>query len=172
MSAEGAALSGLDGYGTYNTVSYASQPSNTFTLSANTAVTFSVLADMRASTTMGYNLDADMGEYASVQAMLNVGGLLNGMYVSDPQERRVVAAFDVLDDNTTTGVSDSWSGLLSTSFVNTGATEASGELQAFIIVDGYSSVWDGVTPVPEPGTYAMLLGGLALLGAAARRRKT
>lgn len=29
-----------------------------------------------------------------------------------------------------------------------------------------------VTPVPEPETYAMLLGGLALLGAIARRRKT
>lgn len=172
MSAQGIAHSGLDSYGTYSAVSYASQPSNTFTLSANTSVTFSLMADMHASTTMGYNLEADMGEYASVHAMLNVGGLLNGMYVSDPQERLVAAAFDVLDDNTTTGVSDSWSGLLSTSFVNTGATEASGELQAFIIVDGYSSVWDGVTPVPEPGTYAMLLGGLALLGAAARRRKT
>ena len=29
-----------------------------------------------------------------------------------------------------------------------------------------------VTPVPEPETYAMLLGGLALVGAIARRRKT
>ena len=29
-----------------------------------------------------------------------------------------------------------------------------------------------VTPVPEPETYAMMLGGLALVGAIARRRKT
>ena len=28
-----------------------------------------------------------------------------------------------------------------------------------------------VTPVPEPGTYALMLGGLALLGGVARRRK-
>jgi hypothetical protein len=27
------------------------------------------------------------------------------------------------------------------------------------------------TPVPEPETYAMLLGGLALIGAIARRRR-
>ena len=27
-----------------------------------------------------------------------------------------------------------------------------------------------VTPIPEPGTYALMLGGLALLGLVARRR--
>jgi hypothetical protein len=29
---------------------------------------------------------------------------------------------------------------------------------------------NGVSPVPEPATYAMLLGGLALLGCTTRRR--
>ena len=30
----------------------------------------------------------------------------------------------------------------------------------------------GVSPIPEPGTYAMLLAGLALVGAMVRRRTT
>lgn len=34
------------------------------------------------------------------------------------------------------------------------------------------SLYDSVAVVPEPTTYAMLLGGLALLGVAARRRKS
>ena len=171
MSAEGAAHSGLAGYGTYSAASIGATPENTFTLSANTAITFSVLADMRARTSMGYNLEADMAEYATAHALLNVGGMVDGSFVNDAQERFITAGFDVLDDNTTIGVSNSWSGLLSASFANTGTTEASGFLQTFVIVDGYSSVWDGVTPVPEPATYAMLLGGLALLGAAGRRRR-
>lgn len=171
MSAEGMALSGLDAYGNYRAASIGATPDNTFTLSANTAVTFTVTADMRAGTTMGYNLEADMAEYASTHALLNVGGMVNGNFISDAQERYIDAGFDVLDDNTTVGVSNSWSGLLSASFANIGATEASGFLQTFVIVEGYSSVWDGVTPVPEPGTYAMLLGGLALLGVVGRRRK-
>lgn len=171
MSAAGAAHSGLDAYGTYRAASIGATPDNTFTLSANTAVTFSVMANMRASTSMGYNLEADMAEYATSHALLNVGGMVNGMFVTDAQERYIDAGFDVLDDNTTIGVSNSWSGLLSASFSNLSSAEASGFLQTFVIVEGYSAVWDGITPVPEPGTYAMLLGGLALLGVVGRRRK-
>ncbi|GGY46485.1 PEP-CTERM sorting domain-containing protein [Pseudoduganella albidiflava] len=171
MSAEGAAHSALDAYGTYRAASIGATPENTFTLSANTAVTFSVTADMHARTSMGYNLEADMAEYATSHALLNVGGMVNGTFVTDAQERYIDAGFDVLDDNTVVGVSNSWDGVLSASFANTGGAETSGFLQTFVIVEGYSSVWDGVTPVPEPGTYAMLLGGLALLGVAARRRK-
>lgn len=170
MSAVGAAQSGLAAYGTYRAASIGATPENTFTLSANTAITFSVMADMQARTSMGYNLEADMAEYASAHALLNVGGMVNGSFVNDAAERYLDAGFDVLDDNTTVGVSNSWSGLLSATFANTGTTEASGFLQTFVIVEGYSSVWDGVTPVPEPGTYAMLLAGLGLLGVAGRRR--
>ncbi|NVM74880.1 hypothetical protein FHW83_000640 [Duganella sp. SG902] len=43
-----------------------------------------------------------------------------------------------------------------------------------IVMDGYAKVtytYDAA-PVPEPETYAMLLGGLALMGVVARRRKS
>lgn len=38
-------------------------------------------------------------------------------------------------------------------------------------VDNSGSILVNVTPVPEPETYAMMLGGLALMGFAARRRR-
>ncbi|WP_332853235.1 FxDxF family PEP-CTERM protein [Duganella sp. S19_KUP01_CR8] len=39
-------------------------------------------------------------------------------------------------------------------------------------VASYSGTLDVTSPVPEPATYGMLLGGLALMGLAARRRKS
>jgi PEP-CTERM motif len=39
------------------------------------------------------------------------------------------------------------------------------------VTDAVLTIRTAVAPVPEPGTYAMLLAGLALVGTAARRRK-
>ena len=39
-------------------------------------------------------------------------------------------------------------------------------------VASYAGTLDVTSPVPEPATYGMLLGGLAVLGVAARRRKS
>ena len=41
----------------------------------------------------------------------------------------------------------------------------------YVKVDGYTINFATVSAVPEPETYAMLLAGLALIGAGARRRK-
>jgi len=171
LSAQGAAYSGLESSGNYMAhASAAKYPYSEFTLSANTKLTFSVTADVKAQTTIGYNLDADMGESASALAVLNVFGVANGGYQSDVQQHMAAATFDVRDDNTTMGVSDAWSGVLAANFVNDGAGVATGGLEVYTYVEGISANWDGVTPVPEPSTYAMMLGGLGLIGAAARRR--
>lgn len=171
LSAAGTAGSGLDGSGAYRSYAAGADPFfNTLTLSANTKVTFSTTASAQASTSMGYNLDADQDEYAYAHLLLAVSGSVAGVDQHDVQERELTATFDVRDDGTTMGVSDSWSGLLSASFSNTSGVDAFGELQAFVSTEGHSAVWDGVTPVPEPETYAMMLGGLALVGCAARRR--
>ena len=46
------------------------------------------------------------------------------------------------------------------------------QLETPVELDGASIYFIRVTPVPEPETYAMLLAGLGMVGAAARRRKT
>jgi len=56
-------------------------------------------------------------------------------------------------------------------------TPASGTLVLTIMgtdkgTASYAGTLDVSTPVPEPATYGMLLGGLTLLAAAARRRKS
>lgn len=171
LSAYGQADSGLEGYGSYTAnASAASSPMTEFTLSPNTAISFSVSADLTAWTTMGYNLEADQGEEAFALAMLNVWGDVNGVFQSGGQRQELITAFDVRDDNTTIGQYDSWSGTMSASFYNYSAVEVVGGFQSFVGVEGRSATWDGVTPVPEPETYLMMLCGLLFVGAMARRR--
>jgi hypothetical protein len=59
---------------------------------------------------------------------------------------------------------------MSVSFSNTGSTAADAWLQGVALSEGQSAIWDGVSPVPEAETYAMMLAGLALIGAARRRK--
>jgi hypothetical protein len=171
MSSQGIANSGLDGYGDYvNVVANSSGGNNYFVLSPMTKITFSMTADLKAFTSMGYNLDADMGEFAHARTLLNIYGTVNGVDQFDAQEQAVWAYYYVNDDNTVSGVSDNWSGTLTVSFYNYGATATQVLLQSYVATEGQSAVWDGVTPVPEPATYAMMLGGLGLIGLARRRR--
>jgi hypothetical protein len=173
LAAHGAAGSGIGAWGTYRSYASGQDPFlNQFTLSPNTMVTFSTTASMHAQTSMGYNLDADQDEYANAHVLLGVTGYTaDGQQHADGQEGDLSATFNVRDDGSTEGVSQSWSGMLSASFSNTTGSNATGIVEAFVSTVGWSAAWDGVTPVPEPETYAMLLGGLALLGGVARRRK-
>jgi hypothetical protein len=171
MSSQGIANSGLDGSGGYrNFVSNGLSGENFFLLSPMTKITFSITADLKSFTSMGYNLDADLGEFAIARAHLSIGGSVNGTYQSDEQEQGLWTYFYVNDDNTVSGLSESWSGTLTVSFYNDSDTATEVRLQSFAATEGQSAIWDGVTPVPEPSTYAMLLGGLALVGFARRRK--
>ncbi|WP_296001605.1 PEP-CTERM sorting domain-containing protein [Rugamonas sp.] len=171
VSAQGVAGSGLDGYGSFHVAADVNQYLTSFTLSAHSEVTFTVDAAMQTKTTMGYNLDADQGEYAYTHAVLNVFGQIGDVYENDLDEHMLDSTYYVRDDNTTTGVSDSWNGKLSITYVNWGSTATTAQLQTYVVADGQSATWDGVTPVPEPETYAMMLGGLALIGVLGRRSR-
>ncbi|MYM65971.1 PEP-CTERM sorting domain-containing protein [Pseudoduganella sp. FT55W] len=173
MSSQGIANSGLDGSGSYrNFIANSNGGQNFFTLSPMTKITFSMTADLKAFTSMGYNLDADMGEFAIARSFLNISGTVNGVDQFDSQEQGLWVYYNVNDDNTVSGVSESWSGTLEVSFYNYGSTATDVRLHAFAGTEGRSAIWDGVTPVPEPSTYGMMLGGLGLLGAAARRHRS
>ena len=174
MSAGGIAASGADGYGYFRSYATGAEPFlNAFTLSANTRVTFSTQASMHVQTTIGYNLEADMGEVAAASMMFGFQGYtFDGTEQYDIEQHDLRAEFNVRDDGSIEGVNDSWSGLLSSTFTNATAYDASGVFQAYVSAEGISAVTDGVetelagkaqATVPEPASCALLLGGLAVL---------
>lgn len=53
----------------------------------------------------------------------------------------------------------------------TGASHANHDVLAWKLTDTYAPIDPGVPAVPEPGTYALMLAGLAAVGVVARRRR-
>ncbi|HEX8605139.1 MAG TPA: PEP-CTERM sorting domain-containing protein [Pseudoduganella sp.] len=158
----GSALSGADARSHF--WGYASMPGNPaglldFTLSANTRVVFSLDASMSASTTISTPWQG-ASESASVMMMLYARGL-------------AADGVTLLEDVTQQGISvpgggsDSWNGLLSASFSNLGNVSTHGAFGANATIQGDSVL----AAVPEPSTWGMLLGGLALTGWLGRRRR-
>ena len=117
-----------------------------FTLSGLTQVSFAVGYGMSAHTSL-------LGDSASVSLNLNMGG--NPLFFS--QNASVFSSNGA-------PASDTESGTLSQSWSNWSQSVG----QEWVQLTG-SSV--GVSAVPEPGSYAMMMAGLAAFGMISRRRR-
>ncbi|WP_295993585.1 PEP-CTERM sorting domain-containing protein [Rugamonas sp.] len=167
MSLSASAASGVDAHGRY--FGYATVPftvdNTSFILSANTMVSFSAKAAINTDFTVGYTAGALEGEMAYGRLTLYAGGS-NAGDATDMEEQ--VQSVYYLDGGPSGAQSAQWNGTMTASYSNLGSTSATGQFYAEAEVGGRSVV---LAAVPEPSSYAMLLGGLAVMGALARRRK-
>lgn len=148
----------------------------TFTLSDNTAVIFSAAISGDVSVTGSFDPSVIGGsEHASVSGNLNVWGSGaggNGSQNASDYFSLGVSSQAIPDANAIWGYvygPDSAAGnqSLAAAFVNVSGANLDGYMQMNVNANGYSYV----AAVPEPETYAMLLAGLGVIGAVARRRR-
>ncbi|WP_229487803.1 FxDxF family PEP-CTERM protein [Pseudoduganella lutea] len=166
IALEGAALSSAVGYGEYGATA-APYTAMNVQVAANTRVTVTFDASIDVATTVGLDA-AGNAERAMGRILMAFDGLdADGAWVIDEQFQELVAGYRVDNAGNVLGDTLHWDGQLSVSFANWTGSDTVATLYSEGVIGG-SSV---VSAVPEPATYGMLLGGLALLGVAARRKK-
>jgi len=131
-----------------------------FTLSANTAVRFSTVATLAVSTTVGASPTASGAEFARAEVSFFANG-----YVGHYSQNSNSAIYDYVGSN---AGQKSFTETLNASLMNFSSSAMSGTVTAQTYITGNSSI---AAAVPEPETYAMLLAGLGVVGAVARRRR-
>lgn len=132
-----------------------------FALSPKTAVVFSGLGSVRAA------VEGKAGGGGEAQAGINMTVTGNGP--GGPGGTQ--SSFDSLRAFTkaASGSTDTFAEerMMVGSFLNNSLSEIWGELRLVATADGLATAG----PVPEPGSYAMLLAGLGLMAGVARRRR-
>ncbi|GAB4117224.1 MAG: hypothetical protein Fur0014_18890 [Rubrivivax sp.] len=180
VSASGFALGTADtnpfGYQYSSFAGYAYTPYYTsFTLSNNTAVVISAASVLAADVTSTFDpATSYQHEWGTANTQLYISGPAasggGSQYAYDSASISVGSTF-FYDSGCTWGYcygagSTSDTRTLAVSFVNLSGGDLSGTFYAQAYVNGYSYA----QAVPEPETYAMMLGGLLGLGFIARRR--
>lgn len=165
LAAQGQAGSGAAARGTYDVTALSAWAG--FTLSANTAVQFSASGWAQGTTSTGGDPSTGWDEAGGGLVALSVSGPdAGGNIVWDDDEHIATASYTLDGAGNVHGDAQSWSGLLSVSFSNATGASAAGFFGAEARAFGHSAV----SAVPEPATGMMLLAGLGLVGAIARRR--
>jgi len=165
-SISGQASGGAGGAGGAGGVSasywgYISSPYySSFTLSANTAVRFSTVATLAVSTTVGTSPTASGAEFARAEVSFFANG-----YVDHYSQNSNASIYDYVGSN---AGQKSFTETLHASLMNFSTSAMSGTVTAQTYISGNSNI---AAAVPEPETSAMLLAGLGVIGAVARRRR-
>jgi PEP-CTERM motif len=166
IALDGHAASTGVAYGEYGATA-APYTSMNVQVAANTRVTVTFDASIDVATTVGLDA-AGNGERAMGRILMAFDGLdADGANVVDEQWQELVAGFRLGDAGNVLGDSLHWDGQLSVSFSNRTGSGTVASLYTEGVIGGNSVV----SAVPEPAGYGMLLGGLAMVGMAARRRK-
>jgi len=150
-----------------------SATSGAFTLSANTFAVFTAKGSATYSTTIGYDAITNQSESSSAFATLEAYGSNGYTGSQDSYDEAYVNTMCIWNPATSicgpSASNGTKTSTLQAFFANTTGNSQTGNLSASTNVYGYSLTAIGA--VPEPETYAMLLAGLGLIGAAVKRRK-
>ena len=159
-----------------------------FSIGANQAASFSI--NGVSLPTMTYNFNPSHTQEVVTTTQLNVGHLSATIYAVAPvtlaltqvatfasDTNRLSAvygltggSYEIVVDGTTTGTTQAIKyNLADNTVMATGATKPSGGQYTFALNDGKVVA---TPPVPEPGSYALMLSGLAMVGFIAHRRKS